>query len=406
MDVSKNHQTTDKNTNKYDNSQFKLLRKIKEDKKLIQLLTLVIIIKLSILFIIFLSYNFMEFNQVAYVKNFHYPENTTIKLQTAYKTWDAQHYLYLAEEGYAPNQMSNAFYPLFPFIIKVFRPLFFGNTLISGLFLSNIFSIIGLIFFYLFVKELFNSEIAFRSSLLFLAFPTCFYTSLVYTESLFFLIIILLFYYLYQNRFLPTIILTFLLPLSRAQGILIVVPLFIFFLFRKINLKKTFSLPKKCFLFLSLIVGFIINLIIIKLTTGSYFAAFEAQKYFIGDYSILNIFNIYNWFIKNFINITFTLHEFSTSIINRIFFFFFIIALYFIYKYLDRTMFTYSLVIGLIPAFAGDFMSYPRYLVMVFPIFIASAIKLKKNYYIYLALFMMIIQIRALVSHSLYYWVA
>lgn len=139
-----------------------------------KLVLIILLFKITIFLVIFLGYIFLPFNGYCYRANFTYPAGEEIGLGTAFKTWDAQHYLFLAEKGYSPDQMSNAFSPLYPFLIKMFRPLLFNNSLAAGLALSNLFSMIATIFFYVFVRDQLKlpDTAAFNSSLLLLAFPT------------------------------------------------------------------------------------------------------------------------------------------------------------------------------------------------------------------------------------------
>ena len=46
--------------------------------------------------------------------------------------WDAFHYLHLAREGYTPNHRSNAFYPLWPLLIRLGSFFTFGDLAASG----------------------------------------------------------------------------------------------------------------------------------------------------------------------------------------------------------------------------------------------------------------------------------
>lgn len=45
---------------------------------------------------------------------------------------------YLIERGYSPGVMSNAFYPLWPILVRLVLPLFGGNALLAGTVLSNL----------------------------------------------------------------------------------------------------------------------------------------------------------------------------------------------------------------------------------------------------------------------------
>jgi len=120
--------------------------------------------------------------------------------------------------------------------------------------------------------------------------------------------------------------------------------------------------------------------------------------------SLQNLLHPLLWFKRNFIEITLTLHNYTTSIIDRLFFAGFLASLFGIYKNADKIFFYYALVMGLVPALLGNFMAYTRYLVVVFPIFIILALIFKnKSPYVIIPLFMM--QIFFLVIHSLNYWV-
>ena len=63
------------------------------------------------------------FSTDAYLGNFHFPGDTPPTRATPFATWDAQHYLYLATEGYGPGRPSIAFFPLFPWLIRALAVL-------------------------------------------------------------------------------------------------------------------------------------------------------------------------------------------------------------------------------------------------------------------------------------------
>jgi hypothetical protein len=126
------------------------------DNKLKGLLRITIIVKIFFFLIIILAYFVLPFNIGNYHTNFVYPQNEPVNIFSVFKTWDGQHYLFLAEKGY-PSEVttSTAFYPLYPFIIRVFGFIFSGNTLVAGLFISNLCSILAIVYFYLLVKKFF-----------------------------------------------------------------------------------------------------------------------------------------------------------------------------------------------------------------------------------------------------------
>ncbi|MBW2965293.1 glycosyltransferase family 39 protein [Candidatus Woesearchaeota archaeon] len=383
--------------------QIRLVEALKTDKKLQRLLIIGLAVKVFIILLTALAYFSLPFNEGMRQANFIYPEGSRVGLQSAYTTWDGTHYIYLAEQGYAPGQMSNAFYPLYPLLLRLLGPVFSG-TLIAGLLLSGVLSLFALCYLYMFVKERMNEQTAFVSGALFLAFPTAFFTSLLYAEALFILLAVMLFYYLYRGNTLQSTVCAFLLPLTRPQGILIAIPVLVFILTRK-KKRTLFSFTSDKLPLFGLAAGFAAYLLLMKIWAGSWLAGFKAQQAFIAGNSILNAVDIFGWFMRNFVNVDWALHSYTGSIIDRLFFLAFLVVLYYIYKRLDRTMFWYAAVLGLVPALCGSFMAYTRYLLVVFPIFIALAVRFKKKWWALLVP-MAGLQAIFIVMHSLNYWIA
>lgn len=151
--------------------------------------------------------------------------------------------------------------------------------------------------------------------------------------------------------------------------------------------------------------GILVYLGLMKFWTGSGLGGFEALKLYVTRYSITNLFNPLQWFIGNFLTLPYSLHGFNTSLIDRSFFIFFLIWLRPSYRLLPRILFWQMIVLGLLPAMAGYFMSYPRYLLAAFPIFITAA-KMMKGKTIILVFPMLLMQGLFTVWYGLNYWVA
>lgn len=398
------HNTLKKNNSVLDPAGENLSVKYDDQFTLKNLLSIVIIVKFTIFLVIILSYFILPYNIDYYSENFVYPPDDPVTIFSIFKTWDGHNYLYLAENGY-PKEVTNrtAFYPLYPFLIKIVGIILLGNTLLAGLIISNICSILAMVYFYLLVKKLYNNKIAFTASLLMISFITFFYTSLVYSEGLFLFLVSAFFYYFYEKKIYACLLLSILIPLTRPTGILVILPL-VAYLVSNAWINKKIENKKNYLLLLGFITGFLLYLGMMNYYTGSPFSGFAAQNLFISKNSLGNLFNPL-WFQRNFISIDYTFNGFTTSILNRIVFGFYLILLYFIYKYLDITLFVYSLALGLIPALTGDFMSYIRYILVVFPIFIVLSIKFQKNPYLIIIPSAML-QILFLIAHTLNYWVA
>jgi hypothetical protein len=376
-----------------------------KDNNLKNLVIIVIFFKLTIFLVIISAYFLLPFNVANYHSNFVYPPGENANVFSMFKTWDGQHYLYVAENGY-PSGVSEhaAFYPLYPFLIKLVGFFLSGNTLLAGLIISNLCSILAIVYFYLLVKKLHNENIAFIASLFMISFITFFFTSLVYTEAIFLFLVIGFFYYFYEKKFYPCLLMCILIPLTRPTGILVILPLFTYLVWDIWESKRIREI-KNYIMFIGFITGFLIYLCVMKYFTGAFFSGFDAQNLYVANNSISYLFDPFSWVYRNFITIHYTFNGFTTSLLNRMLFGFYLIILYYIYKYLDTTLFVYSLALGLIPALTGTFFGYSRYLLVIFPIFIVLSLKFQKKPYL-IIIPLVLVQSLLLISHTLNYWVA
>lgn len=366
-----------------------------------KLLLSIISIKATTLLIIFFAFSLFPFAKNFYYSNFVYPPQESLSVKTAYKTWDAQHYLYLVERGYSANKESNRFFPLFPLFVRLVRFLI-PDTLTAGLLTANIFSFFAFYYFYLFVKDHYGIKEAETSVLTLLLFPTSFYFSLMYSESLFFFLSIACFYFMYKKKYTTASVFSFLLPLSRPVGIFILIPILLFG-------SKHFSLQRKTVLFLfSPVIGFLCYLWYMHMTTGSALSGYTMQGMVIAKWSLLNITDP-TIFLRNLIPASLAVHGFLNSFFDRIFFISFLALTPLLYKKLYFPLFVYAFLLAGTP-FLGSFMSYMRYLLVAFPLFIGIGIFLTKERYALLRIpiyfLFLFLQALFLIMHALNYWVA
>lgn len=152
--------------------------------------------------------------------------------------WDTGWYMNILNRGYSlygdiHNIQSNiAFFPLYPYLIKFLMwllPLDWttrGSVLLLGVMVSNLFLVFMLILLHrLVVLTLNNQEIARRSVLYYLIFPTSFFLSSFYTESTFLFLAVAAFFAAHKGQWPIAGICGMLLALTRTVGILILVPL-------------------------------------------------------------------------------------------------------------------------------------------------------------------------------------
>jgi len=135
--------------------------------------------------------------------------------------WDGPHYLYLAQHGYT-NVGDEAnfivFLPTFPLLVRA-GLLLAANPEIVASGLSSILFIIAAVVFY----KISSAKTVFLLTI----FPTSFFFSAPYTESLFLLLISLVFLFAINKRWLPAGLAAGLLTLTRPFGFLVVAALLV-----------------------------------------------------------------------------------------------------------------------------------------------------------------------------------
>lgn len=207
---------------------------------------------------------------------------------------DGQWYKLIAEKGQQhvtpddllPNIKNNytyssyIFFPMYPCTVRILMNISGLGFVEAGFMLSIILSLTLFIFFYKFSAMVLNDKkLSFLATILLIIFPYHFYYSMLYTESLFLILLLLSFYAIEKQYWLVFIISSSLLVLTRAPGILMGIPMFVYVL-EKTDKKDIFSKQtfRKALLFLFMLVTYICYGIYLKYMTGEYFAFVAAGK--------------------------------------------------------------------------------------------------------------------------------
>ena len=145
-------------------------------------------------------------------------------------SWDGSHYANIAEHGYHSLQLA-AFYPLFPTLERMLAGLT-GGAGPAGLLVANVASLCAFAWLRLLLERIAGARLA-RYALLYLAFsPLAFYFAMPYTESLFLLLSVGVFAAMERQRFLLAGTLAALLMLTRPTGVAIL-PALLYLLVRQ-----------------------------------------------------------------------------------------------------------------------------------------------------------------------------
>jgi len=97
----------------------------------------------------------------------------------------------------------------------------------ASIIVSNLFFVFSLFLFFLFTKDYFDEEIAKKSLFYLLLFPSSFFFIAGYSESLFLFLSISVFLMLRKKRWLWAGFIAALATLTRVQGIVLIVPIFV-----------------------------------------------------------------------------------------------------------------------------------------------------------------------------------
>jgi len=386
-----------------------------QDERRTYIVPAILLGKLAVLLVVFLAYELLPFSTPNFEINFVDPARRVVSLATAFSTWDAQHYLYLSESGYHAGQMSNAFFPLLPLLIHLTAPIF-HSTLVAGLVVSNVASLLGVYFLYRLVSELHGRGAADSTLLLYLAFPTAFFFSLIYTESLFLLLAASFFYLLFRRGLAWAALPAAVLPLARPEGVLIIIPFAVHYAFEVLGLGRrplAAALARfeasQAALVLSPLLGAAAYLAYMRAATGNAFEMFEAMKNYVSAHSLTYVLHpadlaraLGEWPLA--------LHGFTNSAIDRALFLVFLLLLPPMFRRVHPALAVFGVGVGLLNVLSGTFMSYSRYLLLAFPVFITAGLLLQgsrlRRLTVPLVCSLALIQGLFLVMYALSYWVA
>ncbi len=297
--------------------------------------------------------------------------------------FDGANYLNLARDGYSyPNF---AYFPLLPFFVSILHKLTFFSFLNSGLLITNLAFFFSLFLFYKLILLDFNQKIAWRTLILLLLFPVSFFYGAVYTESLYFLFATLSFYCARKSRWPLAGIFGLLAGSTRLVGLSLFLALLVEWFWQNkdknenLNLWKNFLQKKAYFIFL-IPLAIIFYGLYLQRNFGDFFLFQKSMAHW-GQANFISPPQVFFRYLKililtpkNIAYFTAFLELFST-------FFYFFLGFY----VLKKIRFSYGIwmiVSLLIPTFTGTLQSMPRYLLHLFPAFVALAlISKEKNFY-------------------------
>jgi Mannosyltransferase (PIG-V) len=147
-------------------------------------------------------------------------------LFTAWERFDGLWFLRIADGGYANADGSAAFFPLYPILIRGVSFLIGNHPFAAALIVSNACFAASLVVLYaLTLRETSSDDIARRTVLYLAIFPTAFFFLAPYSESLFLLLVLLMFWFIRDDRWGPGAAAAGLAALTRNLGVVLVIPM-------------------------------------------------------------------------------------------------------------------------------------------------------------------------------------
>ena len=143
-----------------------------------------------------------------------------------WQRWDSPQYQAIASRGYTAFDTALFTPPLFPWLMKLFTPVFGGNSLLAGMVVSGLAGLLCMFAFLELGLFEYKDEPRARRAVLYLAtFPTAFFLFAGYAESLFLLGAVMSLFSARKNKWFQAGAWGAVVALTRSPGILIFVPL-------------------------------------------------------------------------------------------------------------------------------------------------------------------------------------
>lgn len=272
--------------------------------------------------------------------------------------FDGVYYLRIAEKGYEAGEQ--VFFPLLPILIHYVH-FFLPNYFLAGFIVSNLFALITAIALFTAVTSLFSREVAKWTILFLFAFPSSFFLGAVYPESLLLACVIIAFI----STGVTSALFSFFAGTTKLIGVLL-------------SLSAPFR-PRKLFLGAAGI-GLVIYMLYLSGHYHDPLSFLSAQSYFKNNrsaslVSLVTPVQVTYRYIRIFQTVEIHNPAYPLALLEFASFIFGLVALSLltVRKKFPLSWLIFSWASFLLPTLTGTFQSLPRYLLVVFPIYIFFA---------------------------------
>lgn len=291
--------------------------------------------------------------------------------------FDGVHYLNIAQYGYI-NQAR--FFPLLPLVINILSTPFLSiinspvTHFFTGFLFVNLVFILSLWIFKKLIELDFSKEIAKKSVYYLLIFPTSFFFVSIYSEGLFLLLVTLSFYFVRKRKWFFSASCATLLMATRFVGIAILPAL----LYEYFTLEKSPRTNKKLVLFMIMPLGLMLYSLFNYYKWHNFFYFIQSQGE-LGNNRTVGGIILFPQTVFRYLKILTTVplgsYDWMIALLEVTSFLFASFLLYFAWKRKVRMSYLiFAAVNFAITISTGTFSALPRYILTIFPIFIALAL--------------------------------
>jgi len=309
--------------------------------------------------------------------------------------WDSAHYASIAAYGYKFPQQ--AFFPLWPLLIKIFSFLT-GSAFYASFLLSFIIGLLTFILFYLLATKLVGNYAKY-ALIFFASFPSTIFLHAGYAEGLFLTLTLLSFLLLEKKLYFLSAISAGFGSMTRIVGVAVS----LVYICLKLATYKRFTL-----VFISLL-GLIAYAIFLQIMFGNGFLFIDAHKAWCEVqgrcqivFPIIPVINYTKLVLIGWVKV-----DLSSAFIDWFSTVIFLTMLIPVFKRLKLYYFIYSLAVLLLPLSSGTLVGMIRYVLMAFPVFFVAPKVLKsKIIFFILCLLLFALELRFVTLFTNRIWVA
>jgi Gpi18-like mannosyltransferase len=293
---------------------------------------------------------------------------------TTFAQFDGVHYLTIIRQGYEGTGLIQAFFPLYPLLVRLFSLNGLLNHVTVGLIISTT-SLMGAYLVWWRLLSLEKFSMPDRRYVLWLnaSFSVAFFYFSLYTESLFLLLSLASFYLMRRKLWWGAGLLALLAALTRVTGVFLVLPLAYEYWtkHKKIKLNSLAVLMP--------VIGLGIYMAYLDLVFNDPLLFVNVQNAFGAareTNSLILLPQVFYRYVKMLVTVPITsllyyqvVHELLISLLG-------LAGLILAFLKLRTAYALYALALYLVPTFTGTFSSMPRYVLVIFPLFMVAGLSL------------------------------